>query len=146
MHGFEVGGWGRQPSGMYAGLRGGGGRGEGAQHVSRWMRRENTPWEYEGGQPLCICAAVPLLYPNPSPSPQVRLVLEYCDEGCLRDALDQGAFMMTSGLNYKAILVGQGGVLSVLSCHSIPPDIRSHTWSHTWSYDIRSHAWSHLVT
>ncbi len=35
---------------------------------------------------------------------QVQLVLEYCDKGCLRDALDQGVFMGPAGLNYPAIL------------------------------------------
>ncbi len=31
-------------------------------------------------------------------------MLEYCDRGTLRDALDQGAFMSPAGLNYLAIL------------------------------------------
>ncbi|KAL6760519.1 kinase-like domain-containing protein [Haematococcus lacustris] len=35
---------------------------------------------------------------------EVRLVLEYCDKGSLREALDQGAFMGPSGLNYRAVL------------------------------------------
>ncbi|KAF5831352.1 kinase-like domain-containing protein [Dunaliella salina] len=35
---------------------------------------------------------------------EVQLVLEYCDKGCLRDALDQGVFMGPTGLNYPAIL------------------------------------------
>jgi len=35
---------------------------------------------------------------------EVRLVCEYCDRGCLRDALDLGAFLSGSGLNYSAIL------------------------------------------
>ncbi|EFJ42183.1 hypothetical protein VOLCADRAFT_107375 [Volvox carteri f. nagariensis] len=34
----------------------------------------------------------------------VQLVLEYCDRGCLRDALDAGAFFSANGLNYPAIL------------------------------------------
>ena len=41
--------------------------------------------------------------PAPSQPLQVRLVLEYCDLGGLREALDQGAFM-THTLNYHAIL------------------------------------------
>ncbi|KAG2426117.1 hypothetical protein HYH02_014872 [Chlamydomonas schloesseri] len=35
---------------------------------------------------------------------EVQLVLEYCDRGCLRDALDAGAFFSAEGLNYLAIL------------------------------------------
>ncbi|KAJ9511825.1 hypothetical protein QJQ45_004378 [Haematococcus lacustris] len=35
---------------------------------------------------------------------EVRLVLEYCDKGSLREALDQGAFMGPSGLKYRAVL------------------------------------------
>ncbi len=35
---------------------------------------------------------------------QVNLVLEYCDWGCLRDALDAGAFFSGGSLNYAAIL------------------------------------------
>ncbi|GFH10260.1 mitogen-activated protein kinase kinase kinase MLT, partial [Haematococcus lacustris] len=35
---------------------------------------------------------------------EVRLVLEYCDKGSLSEALDQGAFMGPSGLNYRAVL------------------------------------------
>ncbi len=35
---------------------------------------------------------------------QVQLVLEHCDKGTLRDALDQGVFMDPSGLNYAANL------------------------------------------
>ncbi len=42
--------------------------------------------------------------PAPEPCLQVRLVLEYCDKGCLREALDQGAFFCQTGLNYQAIL------------------------------------------
>jgi len=35
---------------------------------------------------------------------EVQLVLEFCDKGCLREALDQGVFMGPNGLNYPAIL------------------------------------------
>lgn len=36
---------------------------------------------------------------------QVSLVLEFCDKGCLRDALDDGVFQIGPGLvNYLAIL------------------------------------------
>lgn len=35
---------------------------------------------------------------------EVRLVIEFCDKGCLRSALDSGAFMMNNGLNYAAVL------------------------------------------
>ncbi|KAF5828817.1 kinase-like domain-containing protein [Dunaliella salina] len=35
---------------------------------------------------------------------EVQLVLEFCDKGCLREALDQGVFMGPNGLNYSAIL------------------------------------------
>lgn len=30
-------------------------------------------------------------------SPQVRLVLEFCDKGCLRSALDDGVFILGEG-------------------------------------------------
>lgn len=35
---------------------------------------------------------------------EVRLVLEYCDRGTLRDALDRNLFFSTSPFNYKAVL------------------------------------------
>ncbi|KAG1672489.1 hypothetical protein FOA52_002797 [Chlamydomonas sp. UWO 241] len=35
---------------------------------------------------------------------EVRLVLEYCDRGCLRDSLDLGEFRGPQGLKYRAIL------------------------------------------
>jgi len=35
---------------------------------------------------------------------EVRLVLEYCDKGNLRDAIDQGVFFCDNGLNYRGIL------------------------------------------
>ncbi|GFR42839.1 hypothetical protein Agub_g3797 [Astrephomene gubernaculifera] len=35
---------------------------------------------------------------------EVQLVLEFCDKGCLREALDAGAFFSQQGLNYPAIL------------------------------------------
>lgn len=35
---------------------------------------------------------------------QVRLVIEFCDRGCLRSALDGNAFFCPTGLNYPAIL------------------------------------------
>ncbi|GLC58980.1 hypothetical protein PLESTB_001429200 [Pleodorina starrii] len=35
---------------------------------------------------------------------EVQLVLEFCDKGCLRDALNAGAFFSAEGLNYPAIL------------------------------------------
>jgi serine/threonine protein kinase len=35
---------------------------------------------------------------------QVWLVLEYCDKGTLKDAVEQGAYFGASGLNYAAIL------------------------------------------
>jgi len=35
---------------------------------------------------------------------QVRLVIEFCDKGCLRDALDREVFLTNSGLNYAAVL------------------------------------------
>ncbi|GIL44373.1 hypothetical protein Vafri_1861, partial [Volvox africanus] len=35
---------------------------------------------------------------------EVQLVLEYCDKGCLREALDAGIFFGQSGLNFSAIL------------------------------------------
>ncbi|EFJ44676.1 hypothetical protein VOLCADRAFT_95120 [Volvox carteri f. nagariensis] len=35
---------------------------------------------------------------------EVRLVLEFCDRGCLRDALDGDAFLTTTGVNYAGVL------------------------------------------
>eukprot|EP00198_Chlamydomonas_reinhardtii_P011654 XP_001700991.1 predicted protein [Chlamydomonas reinhardtii] len=35
---------------------------------------------------------------------EVQLVIEYCDKGCLREALDVGVFFGSTGLNYPAIL------------------------------------------
>ncbi|KAG2450347.1 hypothetical protein HYH02_004852 [Chlamydomonas schloesseri] len=35
---------------------------------------------------------------------EVQLVIEYCDKGCLREALDMGVFFGSAGLNYPAIL------------------------------------------
>ncbi|PNH00101.1 hypothetical protein TSOC_014093, partial [Tetrabaena socialis] len=35
---------------------------------------------------------------------EVRLVLEYCDKGCLRDALDGDAFLSAEGVNYRGVL------------------------------------------
>ncbi|GLI65582.1 hypothetical protein VaNZ11_009155 [Volvox africanus] len=35
---------------------------------------------------------------------EVRLVLEFCDRGCLRDALDGNAFLTHAGVNYGGVL------------------------------------------
>ncbi|KAG2450299.1 hypothetical protein HYH02_004806 [Chlamydomonas schloesseri] len=35
---------------------------------------------------------------------EVRLVLEFCDRGCLRDALDGDAFLTPAGVNYRGVL------------------------------------------
>ncbi|GLC33042.1 hypothetical protein PLESTB_000377300 [Pleodorina starrii] len=35
---------------------------------------------------------------------EVRLVLEFCDRGCLRDALDGNAFLTATGVNYAGVL------------------------------------------
>ena len=35
---------------------------------------------------------------------EIRLVLEYCDLGCLRDALDAGVFFGDSGFNFPAVV------------------------------------------
>eukprot|EP00983_Pelagomonas_calceolata_P011832 380594-Pelagomonas_calceolata.AAC.7 len=35
---------------------------------------------------------------------RVRLVIEHCDRGCLRTALDEEVFLSNTGLNYAAIL------------------------------------------
>lgn len=31
-------------------------------------------------------------------------MLEFCDSGCLRDALDKGALLGVGGVNYRAVL------------------------------------------
>ena len=35
---------------------------------------------------------------------ELRLVLQFCDCGSLRDVLDQGAFLQGKGVNYRAVL------------------------------------------
>jgi len=35
---------------------------------------------------------------------EVRLVCEFCDKGCLRDALNRGAYRTPEGINYRAVL------------------------------------------
>ena len=39
-----------------------------------------------------------------APALQIQLVLEYCDRGSLREALDEGLFMDAKGMNYQAML------------------------------------------
>jgi hypothetical protein len=39
----------------------------------------------------------------PPPAPQVRLVLEYCDKGCLREALDSGAFLLAGAAGRRGL-------------------------------------------
>ncbi len=47
-------------------------------------------------------------------------MLEYCDKGCLRDALDEGAFMADQGLNYPAVLeVAADVAKAMLHLHSL---------------------------
>lgn len=53
---------------------------------------------------LFCLIGVQLYYPVGFCAAQVNLVLEYCDWGCLRDALDAGAFFSGGSLNYAAIL------------------------------------------
>ncbi|GBF87741.1 hypothetical protein Rsub_00452 [Raphidocelis subcapitata] len=51
---------------------------------------------------------------------EVRLVLEYCDKGCLRDALDDGAFLMVGGVNFPAVLDTAADVAkAMLHLHSL---------------------------
>lgn len=52
---------------------------------------------------------------------QVRLVLEFCDKGCLRDALDDGVFTLAPGVvNYLAILDTAADVAkAMLHLHSL---------------------------
>ncbi|KAJ9524730.1 hypothetical protein QJQ45_024366 [Haematococcus lacustris] len=51
---------------------------------------------------------------------EVRLVLEYCDKGSLREALDEGAFMGANGLNYHAVLdTGLDVAKAMLHLHSL---------------------------
>ena len=49
-------------------------------------------------------AATNVVAPTNIHSYEVRLVIEYCDKGCLRSALDSGSFLMNNGLNYAAVL------------------------------------------
>jgi serine/threonine protein kinase len=52
----------------------------------------------------------------------VNLVLEFCDWGCLRDALDAGAFFSSGSLNYAAILDTAADVAKAmlhLHCHQV---------------------------
>uniref|UniRef100_A0A383VFW0 Protein kinase domain-containing protein n=1 Tax=Tetradesmus obliquus TaxID=3088 RepID=A0A383VFW0_TETOB len=52
---------------------------------------------------------------------EVRLVLEFCDKGCLREALDAGAFLLAGGgVNYAAILDTAADVAkAMLHLHSL---------------------------
>jgi serine/threonine protein kinase len=53
---------------------------------------------------------------------QVNLVLEFCDWGCLRNALDAGAFFSSGSLNYAAILDTAADVAKAmlhLHCHQV---------------------------
>lgn len=52
---------------------------------------------------------------------EVRLVLEFCDKGCLRDALDAGVFLLPDGgINYLAILDTAADVAkAMLHLHSV---------------------------
>jgi serine/threonine protein kinase len=55
---------------------------------------------------------------------QVNIVLEYCDWGCLRDALDAGAFYSGGSLNYAAILDTAADVAKAmlhLHCNQVGP-------------------------
>lgn len=49
-------------------------------------------------------------------------MLEFCDWGCLRDALDAGAFFSSGSLNYAAILDTAADVAKAmlhLHCHQV---------------------------
>ena len=43
------------------------------------------------------------VFPHYFTRTQVRLILEFCDKGCLRDALQGHAFLGGFGLNYRAV-------------------------------------------
>jgi serine/threonine protein kinase len=67
----------------------------------------------------CHVLPLPLL-----PLQQVNIVLEYCDWGCLRDALDAGAFYSGGSLNYAAILDTAADVAKAmlhLHCNQVGP-------------------------
>jgi serine/threonine protein kinase len=58
----------------------------------------------------------------------VRLVLEYCDKGCLRDALDGGIFKLgPDGVNYLAVLDTAADVAKAMlhlhSCNVLHSDL-----------------------
>eukprot|EP00878_Enallax_costatus_P013393 GHUV01014005.1.p1 GENE.GHUV01014005.1~~GHUV01014005.1.p1 ORF type:complete len:832 (+),score=111.45 GHUV01014005.1:893-3388(+) len=62
---------------------------------------------------------------------EVRLVLEFCDKGCLRDALDDGVFILPDGgLNYWAVCDTAADVAkAMLHLHSLNvlhSDLKSH--------------------
>jgi serine/threonine protein kinase len=55
-------------------------------------------------------------------------VLEYCDKGCLRDALDGGIFRLgTDGVNYLAVLDTAADVAKAMlhlhSCNVLHSDL-----------------------
>jgi serine/threonine protein kinase len=59
---------------------------------------------------------------------QVRLVLEYCDKGCLRDALDCGIFKLgPDGVNFLAVLDTAADVAKAMlhlhSCNVLHSDL-----------------------
>ena len=60
-----------------------------------------------------MCVSVPAF--------QVRLVLEYCDKGCLRDALDDGIFLLGESENE---LAGWAQECWQSTCTEVGPDLR----------------------
>jgi serine/threonine protein kinase len=68
------------------------------------MRCERVNHECLGNHDMIVAFSTSTTSPRFSPCIQVRLVLEYCDKGSLRDALQHHAFMTTAGFNYRGVL------------------------------------------
>ncbi len=71
-------------------------------------------------------------------------MLEYCDHGCLRDAIDGGAFLLPGGLNYAAVLDTAADVAKAmlhLHCNQvIHSDLKVRcgtAWQLCWAVGVR---------
>ncbi|GLI63679.1 hypothetical protein VaNZ11_006717 [Volvox africanus] len=83
---------------------GGGGGGTGTEHADTIPAPTAGTAGSQGVGPRGVSLDQPATAMGGIHSYEVQLVLEFCDRGCLRDALDGGAFFSAEGLNYPAIL------------------------------------------
>jgi serine/threonine protein kinase len=81
------------------------------------------------------------------PSLQVRLILEFCDGGTLREALDRGVFKLPNGgVNYLAVLDTAAdvckGMLQLHALNVIHSDLKVSEFHPPFSPVIYSLFWS----